>query len=155
MQLDFHHGLLDISGVAKTCFKCHDLTLWRCLGPARAHATNPSGTQPVSSEDPEMSKPFIADKKPAVLEIEPRPRTYDWCACGRSKNQPYCDGLHRGLSSLPRSLSSRSRRRSRSASARARVSPPSCRYDSTEGMKPVFMYKITSFRQTNIIGELG
>ncbi len=22
--------------------------------------------------------------------------TYYWCACGRSKNQPFCDGAHQG-----------------------------------------------------------
>lgn len=24
-----------------------------------------------------------------------------WCSCGRSKNQPYCDGSHVGTDSLP------------------------------------------------------
>jgi CDGSH-type Zn-finger protein len=33
-----------------------------------------------------MEKPVIAGKQSAVLELEPR--TYHWCACGRSKNQP-------------------------------------------------------------------
>ena len=41
-----------------------------------------------------MSEPVIADKKPIVLELEPG--TYEWCACGRSKNQPFCDGSHKG-----------------------------------------------------------
>lgn len=39
-----------------------------------------------------MLDPVIADKKPTVIELEPG--TYFWCACGRSKNQPYCDGSH-------------------------------------------------------------
>jgi uncharacterized protein (TIGR02246 family) len=29
------------------------------------------------------------------------PGTYHWCACGQSKNQPYCDGSHRGTGKLP------------------------------------------------------
>ena len=43
----------------------------------------------------------IADKKPLVFDIEPG--TYYWCACGRSKKQPYCDGSHAGtgISPLP------------------------------------------------------
>ena len=47
-----------------------------------------------------MSEPEIADKRPAVLELEPG--TYHWCACGRSKNQPYCDGSHQGTEFTPR-----------------------------------------------------
>jgi len=38
-------------------------------------------------------EPMIAAKKPAVLELEAG--TYYWCACGKSKNQPYCDGSHK------------------------------------------------------------
>jgi len=40
-----------------------------------------------------MTKPKIADKKPAILEL--KPGKYFWCACGESKNQPFCDGSHR------------------------------------------------------------
>lgn len=41
-----------------------------------------------------MTEPVIAQKGPYVLELEPG--TYWWCACGRSKNQPFCDGSHQG-----------------------------------------------------------
>ena len=41
-----------------------------------------------------MNKPIIADKKPAVLELEPG--TYYWCRCGKSKSQPFGDGSHEG-----------------------------------------------------------
>ena len=30
------------------------------------------------------------------LKVEMEPGTYSWCACGRSKNQPFCDGSHQG-----------------------------------------------------------
>ena len=43
--------------------------------------------------------PVIADKKPLVFEIEPG--TYYWCSCGRSENQPYCDGSHAGTGMSP------------------------------------------------------
>jgi CDGSH-type Zn-finger protein len=50
-----------------------------------------------------MAKPVIADRKPAVLTLDPG--TYHWCACGRSKNQPFCDGSHEGTGFLPREFS--------------------------------------------------
>ena len=46
-----------------------------------------------------MADPKIADKKPCVLEMEPG--TYYWCACGESKNQPFCDGSHKGSGFAP------------------------------------------------------
>ncbi len=36
---------------------------------------------------------LIAQKGPYAVELEPG--TYFWCACGRSANQPFCDGSHK------------------------------------------------------------
>lgn len=47
-----------------------------------------------------MSEPRCADKRPAVLELDPE-RSYWWCACGRSANQPFCDGSHAGTEFEP------------------------------------------------------
>ncbi len=41
-----------------------------------------------------MSEPTIAQKAPYEVELEPG--TYWWCACGKSNNQPFCDGSHQG-----------------------------------------------------------
>lgn len=46
-----------------------------------------------------MAVPDMPDKKPAVLELEPG--SYWWCACGKSENQPWCDGSHRGSEFSP------------------------------------------------------
>ena len=46
-----------------------------------------------------MANPEIPIKMPAVLELEPG--TYWWCACGRSKSQPFCDGSHAGTEFTP------------------------------------------------------
>jgi len=44
-------------------------------------------------------KPVVASKAPAVLDLEPG--DYWWCSCGRSKDQPFCDGSHKGTSFTP------------------------------------------------------
>jgi len=46
-----------------------------------------------------MDKPKIAQTKPFVVDVEPG--KYAWCACGESKNQPYCDGSHKGTGFSP------------------------------------------------------
>lgn len=46
-----------------------------------------------------MSDPHVPQKSPYVMEVEPG--TYAWCACGKSVNQPYCDGSHAGSEFRP------------------------------------------------------
>lgn len=46
-----------------------------------------------------MSEPVIADHQPAVMTLEPG--SYFWCGCGRSANQPFCDGSHQGTGLEP------------------------------------------------------
>ena len=46
-----------------------------------------------------MKEPKVVDKKPVVLELEPG--KYYWCSCGKSNNQPFCDGSHKGTEFLP------------------------------------------------------
>jgi len=57
----------------------------------------------ISEETENMDGPVIAERKPAKVELEAN-KTYNWCRCGRSKNQPYCDGSHRGTSFTPLSF---------------------------------------------------
>jgi CDGSH iron-sulfur domain-containing protein 3 len=44
--------------------------------------------------------PIIAQKAPYPVEVEAG-KTYFWCACGASKNQPFCDGSHKGSTFTP------------------------------------------------------
>jgi CDGSH-type Zn-finger protein len=47
----------------------------------------------------QMNQPVIFDKKPIVMELEPG--TYYWCSCGKSGNQPFCNGAHQGSGLAP------------------------------------------------------
>ena len=47
-----------------------------------------------------MTSPIPAQKAPYAAEIEAG-RKYFWCACGRSCNQPFCDGSHKGTGLEP------------------------------------------------------
>ena len=47
-----------------------------------------------------MADPIIAQKEPFAVEIEAG-KTYAWCACGRSNNQPFCDGSHKETGMTP------------------------------------------------------
>jgi len=47
-----------------------------------------------------VPKPVISEKKPIKVELEAG-KTYYWCRCGRSKDQPFCDGSHKGTGLSP------------------------------------------------------
>ncbi|MSO70611.1 MAG: CDGSH iron-sulfur domain-containing protein [Alphaproteobacteria bacterium] len=46
------------------------------------------------------SEAQIAQKGPYPVAVEAG-KTYFWCACGRSKSQPFCDSSHKGTSFTP------------------------------------------------------
>lgn len=46
-----------------------------------------------------MNEPVIFDKKPVVMELEAG--SYYWCSCGKSSQQPFCDGAHQGSGFAP------------------------------------------------------
>ena len=48
-----------------------------------------------------MAEPVVARPKPCLVTLKGG-RTYFWCACGRSANQPFCDGSHKGTGLEPR-----------------------------------------------------
>jgi CDGSH-type Zn-finger protein len=47
-----------------------------------------------------MSKAEIASKTPFAIDVE-QGKDYYWCACGKSKAQPFCDGSHKGSEFAP------------------------------------------------------
>ncbi len=48
-----------------------------------------------------MSQPIIADIKPVTVTLE-KGKEYAFCRCGRSKDQPFCDGSHSGTGIEPK-----------------------------------------------------
>lgn len=46
-----------------------------------------------------MGKPVVAQKAP--FEVKLNAGEHYWCACGRSRTQPMCDGSHQGTGLTP------------------------------------------------------
>jgi len=47
-----------------------------------------------------MEKAIRASNTPYAISVESG-KTYYWCACGKSKGQPFCDGSHAGTGFNP------------------------------------------------------
>ena len=48
--------------------------------------------------------PEIGGSAPITHDVEAG-KSYWWCACGRSKKQPFCDGSHKGSEFTPSKFS--------------------------------------------------
>jgi CDGSH-type Zn-finger protein len=83
--------------------------------PIAAHAT---------TKETDMADPIIADKAPMVLELEPG--SYFWCHCGRSKNQPYCDGAHQGTAFTPLQFTIDDKKKYALCMCKHTAKPPMC-----------------------------
>ncbi len=53
--------------------------------------------------------PEIGGRKPIPVKVEAG-KSYWWCACGRSKTQPFCDGSHKGTPFQPQEWKRHERR---------------------------------------------
>lgn len=51
-----------------------------------------------------MKNPVCAKNAPFGVILNAH-ANYLWCSCGLSKNQPYCDGSHKGTDFLPVKIS--------------------------------------------------
>lgn len=47
-----------------------------------------------------MNKPVISDNKPKKISLS-KDKKYFFCTCGRSQNQPMCDGSHKETTLTP------------------------------------------------------
>lgn len=71
-----------------------------------------------------MSEPLITQKQPYPVELEPG--DYVWCACGRSANQPFCDGSHKGTGISPLRFTVEEARKVFLCGCRHTGNPPFC-----------------------------
>lgn len=71
-----------------------------------------------------MSKPDCPQEFPYTLELEPG--NYSWCACGKSKNQPLCDGSHNGTDFSPTPFSVTEKKTYSLCGCKQTKNPPYC-----------------------------
>ena len=71
-----------------------------------------------------MTTPVCAQKAPYALDLNAG--TYWWCACGRSKNQPFCDGSHKGSEFSPRQFTLNESQKVWLCGCKQTGSPPFC-----------------------------
>ena len=73
------------------------------------------------SDEPQ---PRCAGRAPIGLELEPG--TYWWCACGRSQDQPWCDGSHADCGIAPRKLEITEKKKVFLCTCKQTANPPLC-----------------------------
>ena len=77
-----------------------------------------------------MAEPTIARKRPFAVVLDPG--TYHWCACGDSKNQPFCDGAHQGTAFSPEAFEVEVAGTVRLCGCKHTIDPPFCDGTHTE-----------------------
>jgi len=72
-----------------------------------------------------VSKPVIADNKPKPVNVE-KGEEYFFCVCGKSNNQPFCDGSHEGTSFEPMSFTAEKDEEAYLCQCKHTKNPPYC-----------------------------
>jgi len=72
-----------------------------------------------------MTEAVIAKKSPYAVEVS-EGSTYHWCACGRSRNQPFCDGSHEGTGIEPLAFTAEKTAKVFLCGCKRTANPPFC-----------------------------
>ena len=72
-----------------------------------------------------MTDPVRASDGPIGVKVE-EGKQYFWCACGKSDNQPFCDGSHRDSDFRPVKYTASANRTVFFCGCKSTKSPPLC-----------------------------
>ncbi|MEJ2180472.1 MAG: CDGSH iron-sulfur domain-containing protein [Gammaproteobacteria bacterium] len=72
-----------------------------------------------------MSEPESPQKAPYAVDVT-EGETYYWCACGRSNNQPFCDGSHKGSDFTPVAFTAEKTEKVYFCGCKKSTNPPLC-----------------------------
>lgn len=72
-----------------------------------------------------MPTPVRASDTPLIVKVDSG-KTYFWCACGKSKKQPFCDGSHGGTEFTPVRYEAKETRDVFFCNCKATKRPPLC-----------------------------
>ncbi len=78
-----------------------------------------------SELNPSFSKEDTSTNEPVFIEIE-KGKNYLWCACGKSKTQPFCDGAHHGTKFKPILFEGKKNGKVRLCNCKKTGNPPFC-----------------------------
>ncbi|MEL6806587.1 MAG: CDGSH iron-sulfur domain-containing protein [Pseudomonadota bacterium] len=72
-----------------------------------------------------MTTPKIAQKAPYPVDVEAG-KSYFWCACGQSANQPFCDGSHKDTGIAPQKYTAEESKKVFFCGCKASANEPLC-----------------------------
>lgn len=72
-----------------------------------------------------MKNSKVAGESPMMVNLE-SDKTYAWCACGHSSNQPWCDGSHKGRGISPVIFKSDENRKAAMCMCKQTGNSPNC-----------------------------
>ena len=72
-----------------------------------------------------MEKAEVAGKVPQMVKVE-ESKTYAWCACGKSENQPWCNGAHKGSGFSPKVFQAEASQTAAMCMCKLTSNPPYC-----------------------------
>lgn len=72
-----------------------------------------------------MQKGKVAGNAPQMIKLESG-KTYAWCACGQSANQPWCDGSHVGTELTPHVFQAEESKTAAMCMCKQSNNPPFC-----------------------------
>ena len=72
-----------------------------------------------------MTKGQRAGNSAIAVEVK-KDKSYYWCACGQSKNQPFCDGSHKGTEFSPVEYKAEETKKKFFCSCKQTDNPPFC-----------------------------